>query len=246
MLIVAALKDEVRDFRAKLAIDCTIHFKPSILYQGKLANKGVALLVTGIGGERMQKGLEQALGVVEPEAILLVGYAGGASPLAAQGALILGEEVIDGKSGKRFQCDGILLEKAKRLSEEKELRYKVGNIVTVDRVISNPHEKADLGATYSALALEMEAVAVAREASRRGIPFLVAKAILDPVEMILPDLQDCIESTGEVRPTKLMEQLFKNPKEMMQLPKMQYLAAQAREVITNFLAGWVCADAKLF
>lgn len=239
MLIVAALKDEVRDFQTQLAIDCTVHFKPSILYQGKLANKEVDLLMTGIGEERMQKGLAQAFGVMEPEGILLVGYAGGASPLAAQGALILGEEVVDGKSGEQFRCDSVLLEKAKRLSEERGLRYKVGNIVTVDRVISNPHEKADLGATYSALALEMEAAAVAREASQRGIPFLVAKAILDPVEMILPDLQNCIESTGEVMPGKLMEQLFKNPKEMMQLPKMQYLASQAREAITNFLAAWV-------
>ena len=238
-MIIAALKDEVREIKARMSLDCVIHFKPVTLYRGRLFNKNVDLLVTGIGADRMEKGLKEALALAAPQALLLVGYAGGASPLAAQGSLILAKEIVDAKSGEHFKSDVEFLDKASRLSKENQFNYKIGNIVTVDRVISNPHEKADLGATYSAIALEMEGAAVAREAGRREIPFLVAKAIFDPLEMTLPAFQDCVGPVGEIKPTKLMERVFKNPKEMMQLPKMQYLASQARNTITKFVEAWI-------
>ncbi len=242
MLIVAALKDEIRDFKAKMTVDSTIHFKPAVLHQGMVANKEMALLITGIGGRRMKKGLEQALAVMDPKVMLLVGYAGGASPVVSSGSLILVAEIIKERDDRHFKCDRGWLEAAEKICKEQGLSHHVGNCVTVEKVINAPHDKADLGATYGSLALEMEGAAFAAIAEEKKIPWLMVKAILDPVEMAIPAVVDCCEPTGEPKIMEAAGHLIKNPKEMMQLPKLYYLASQARQAITKFLEGWISSQ----
>lgn len=228
MLIAAALQDEIRGFKSKMEIDCTIHWKKTVLYRGKVFNKDVDLLVTGIGKEKMEKGLVQALEFCSPDTVLLTGCAGGTTPVVSTGSLVLADVVVDAKSEKQFAPDTTLLEEAKKLCEEEKWNYQVGGMVTVDRIVSFPHEKADLGVTYRAMALEMESAAFAKIASDRKIPFLVVKAILDPVEEWLPPLEGWCEG-----------HFLKSPKEMMKLPKIIYWASQARSAITKFLEGWI-------
>jgi len=238
-LIVAALKDEVRELKSKMSIDCTIHFKPATLYRGIFFNKETALLVTGIGSERAKKGLEQALDQLIPGSILNIGYAGGCSPIAGLGSLTLGQKIIDEKTKKSFKSDDSLLGQAKKLCDGKKWAYRMGGIVTVDRVISSPHEKADIGAVHEAIALDMEAATVSEIATAKGIPWLVVKSILDPVEMELPSLQDCVEPTGEAKPVLLVEHLVKQPKDLMKITNIQYCASQARSSLTEFVESWV-------
>lgn len=239
LLIVAALKDEVKPLLAQMSVDCTVHLKPSILYKGKIFDREVSLLVTGMGAERMRRGLEGALALHSPSSILLVGYAGGTSPVLKAGSLVLAEGVVDTDTGDAFQSDTELLEKAKTVCKEKEFSFQTGKMVMVSRVISSPHEKADIGVTHAAMALDMESAAFAKTADEKKIPFLIVKAILDPVEERLLPLEDCVEATGEPKPLKLAEHLLKNPKEMMQLPRLQFLVSQAREATTQFLESWL-------
>lgn len=238
-LIIAALTDEVRDLKAKLAIDLSVHFKPATLHRGLLFNKELELLVTGMGADRMKKGLGEALAQKMPSSILYVGYAGGTSPVASLGTLVLSEFVVDEKSQKRFTSNKDFLHQARKICETQKWSHQVGGMVTVDHVVSSPHEKADLGAVHEAIALDMEAFAVAEIANANNIPWLVVKSILDPVEMQLPDLQDCIEPTGEPKPMHLMEHLFKQPKDLMKLSNIQYCANQARNSLAQFIEAWV-------
>lgn len=239
-LIVAALTDEVRILRSKMVCDSVIHFKPAILYRGQMEKKELDLLVTGMGRERMRKGLEEALSLCPaPRAILHTGYCGGASPLAAPGALILPGEVIDFSDGARMACDTDLLAGAKKMCEERKWPYQVGGIVTLDQVVSGPHEKADIGATHGAIALEMEGAPAAKIAHGRKIPFLAVKGVLDAVVTSLPDFRECLFPAGEVRLMKLAGRLLKNPREMADLFRLQYCASQARGALTAFVEAWL-------
>ncbi|OGQ42302.1 MAG: hypothetical protein A2W61_06060 [Deltaproteobacteria bacterium RIFCSPLOWO2_01_44_7] len=239
LLIVAALKDEVRPIKAEMTVDCTIHFKPATFYQGKIFNKEIGLLITGVGVARMKKGLIQVLEQKKPTSILHVGFCGSCSPVAGLGALILGQGVVEEKSRCHFVSETGLLEQAKKLCEEKQFSFQVGSIVTVDRIVSSPHEKADLGAVHKTMALDMEAAVVAEVASQRKIPWVVVKSILDPVDMELPNLEDCVEPTGEARPLMVVEHLFRKPQDLMKLPNIQYCASQARRSLTEFMEAWV-------
>ena len=239
MLIVAALQDEIRELKNRSAIDCTIHFKPATFYNARYFDKDFNLLVTGIGSARAKKGLKEAIGHQRPSSILFVGYAGGASPLAGLGCLVLAERVVDGFGEKEFASDKELLKIAKKLLEEKKIAHQVGGLVTVDRIVSDPHAKADLGAVHGALALDMEAAAIAEIASENKIPFLMVKSILDSVEITLPNLEDCIEPEGGTRPLMVMEHLIKSPGDVMKLPQLHYCATQARLSLAQFLEGWI-------
>lgn len=219
-MIVAALKDEIREFQAKMDVDEVIHLQPAVFWRGKFLNKAMALLVAGVGAKKIEKSLKQVLNFYRPAFLLLVGYCGGASPVAGTGTLVLAD-----------RSDKKLLAKAKQVCEARKISHQVGGLFSVDRVISHPHEKADLGVIHSAIALDMETDAVAWFAGEHKIPFLAAKAVLDPVEERLPAIDE----------EHLMKSFLKNPKAMMQLPKMVYWASQARGTIKGFLEGWVTA-----
>lgn len=240
-LILAALHDEIREFKNKMAVDCTVHFQPGVFYRGKVFEKEASLLVTGIGAKHVERGLASVLRLERPDVLLLAGCCGGASPVAGNGKLVLVDRVADAQSEKEWRADKNLLEAAKKISEVQKISYQIGGMAAVDRVIIHPHEKADLGATHSVIALDMESAAVARFAVEHKIPWLAAKAVLDPVEERLPPLEGCYDAMGEARWGNLAEHFLKDPKAMMQLPKMIYWASQARHTITKFLEGWVMA-----
>lgn len=238
-LIVAALKDEIRVFKSKMVLDTVLHLQPPVLHRGRFGGKDVDLLVAGVGSRRMEEGLKKTLEYVNPDSLLLVGYGGGASPVAGLGTLVLGEGVLFAGQSAVFRSDAGLLQKAEALCRQHQWPFQKGRVVTVDRVIGDPHQKADIGATHEAIALDMEAAAMARVAVGRKIPFLVVKAILDPMEMKLPDMSACIDEDGDTELGKVAGHLIRNPKDLMQLPKMQYHALQARNALTEFLERWV-------
>ncbi|MDO8528137.1 MAG: hypothetical protein Q7T03_10700 [Deltaproteobacteria bacterium] len=239
ILIVAALKDEIRHLKDKMAIDCTIHFKPAVLYRGQLFNKKIDLLTTGIGTLRMRQGLEQALTQTTPSHILYVGYAGSATPLAGQASLILASILLEEKSDKKFTSTKDLLDQAKKICAAKKFSSQVGGMITVKDVVSSAHAKAALGAGHRVLAIDMEASALAEVATQKKIPFMVVKSILDSVEMELPNLAACIDGAGDVKPGALVEHIFKTPGDIARLPEIQYCAQQARQSLTQFVEAWV-------
>lgn len=238
-LLLAALKEEVQPLKSKLALDWTVHWKPALFYRGQFLNREVSLLVSGIGEKRVQRGLEQILSLARPDGILLVGYAGGASPVAGAATLVVADKVVQAKTGEGFPTSEKFFHRACQICEEKKLSYQTGGMVTVDRVIRHPHEKADLGATHSAIALDMEAAAVGRFALAHQIPFLAAKAVLDPVEERVPPLEGCYDAMGDPQWKNLADQFLKNPKAMLRLFNLYYWASQARRTIAKFVEGWV-------
>lgn len=227
-MLLAALKDEIRTVQSKMDVDTAIHFRPAVFWRGKLLGRETALLVAGVGAERVQQGLKQVWQFYQPSFLLLVGYCGGASPVAGNGTLVLAERVVESSGEKEWLTDKEMLDQAKKTCEAKKMSFQIGTMAAVDRVIFHPHEKADLGATHRAIALDMESAAAARFAVENKIPFLAVKAVLDPVEERLPPISE-----------NWVESFLKNPKAMMRLPKMIYWAAQARTAVTKFLEGWV-------
>ncbi|MBI4124402.1 MAG: hypothetical protein HY466_00530 [Deltaproteobacteria bacterium] len=227
-MIVAALKDEIREFQEKMGVDATIHFQPALFWRGKFFNREAALLTAGIGAEKVQKSLNRVLSFYRPSFLLLVGYCGGASPVAGNGTLVLAERVVEAATENRWLTDKKMLASAEKICEAGKISHQTGGLAAVNRVICHPHEKADIGATHCAIALDMESAAVARFAGEHEIPFLAVKAVLDPVEERLPPVSE-----------NFVEDFLKNPKAMLKLPKMIYWASQARGAITKFLEGWV-------
>ena len=227
-LIVAALKNEVGDLLDKMSVDSTIHFHPAILWQGILKNKNVAILVTGIGKERMQKGLEKTFSVFQPKHVIHIGYAGATSPLVSTGKLIVAETLVDDTTQIENSPDDTLFKQAASFSDT------TGRILTVETPIENPLEKAALGTKYLCLAIDMESSACADLCRKRQIPFVVGRAIFDALDMPLPSLETNDER-GEPQIIDVAKWTLKNPKEILKIPQWQYCAKQARARLTEFV-----------
>jgi adenosylhomocysteine nucleosidase len=112
--------------------------------------------------------------------VISTGWAGALSDEFEPGRAYRVSGVIDARTGERF-----------RVAAWHEECW----LVTSARVADEP-EKRRLGATYSAGLVDMEAVAVARLAQMRGIPFYCVKGVSDGYLDRLPDFNRFIRTNG--------------------------------------------------
>ena len=143
-----------------------------------------------------------------PEALALLGVAGGLDPELAAGDAVIASTALDA-AGRQAPCTLIGLSGA-----------VIGPMLTVSRALYTPAEKA-AGRDTGALAVEMEAYPLAAWASERGLPFVHARVILDPVDEALPDLGDVLDEWGRVRPVGLLRRLLAHPSHAAAMVRLQ-------------------------
>ena len=68
--------------------------------------------------------------------------------------------------------------------------------------VASPEQKAKLGASFGAQAVDMEAAAVAQAAEARGAHFAAVKAISDESDFALPPMDKFVTPGGEFRTWK--------------------------------------------
>jgi adenosylhomocysteine nucleosidase len=113
--------------------------------------------------------------------VFSTGWAGALRRDIAAGKSYAISGVVDSLTGERFS--------AALWSEERLL-------VTSPKV-ANKVEKRRLASTYNAALVDMEAAAVARLASMRGIPFYCLKGVSDAFDDNLPDFNRFIATSGQ-------------------------------------------------
>lgn len=241
LAILAALDDEIRIIRSKMNVDSRVHVRPSLFENGKCGTHPVLLVRSGLGRDAMHNAITYCLDRYQPKFCLHVGYCGGADPKNQPGDIIVASAVVDSGTKERFESDPRLVARAMDICSEKKIRANVGTLVTVDCVIALPHEKAFKGTEHGAQAIDMESSAFVAECVSRGIPHLVARAVLDPLDVALPDMDGTIDKEGKTDGFGLAEHIIKNPKDILQLPRMQYFANAARGAITTFVDAWISA-----
>ena len=236
--IFAAMDDEIRIIRSKMIVDEQVHFKPSLLIRGQFNKHQMLLVRSGVGKKAMQNAVDYCLKNFKPSVCLNIGYAGGTTPHMSAGDLIIATAVIDDATRTIFSADNDLAEKAGGICKQKELKAMRGNLVTVDRVISAPHEKAFVGTEHDALALDMESSTFMERCAAHKMPCMVVRAILDPLDVALPDMEDVIAADGRLSAGKFVRHIIHQPKDTLSLHKIEYCAIKAREAISEFVEGW--------
>ncbi len=134
----------------------------------------VRVLLTGMGKRRTRRRVREALSKGGVNLVVSAGFSGGVRPGLKAGDLIMASEVYDRESRRRWVSSAL----PSRLRD----RAAVGNFVTVDKVVSDPREKEELGRKFNAVGVDMETSAVAETADALGVPWVALRVILDPVE----------------------------------------------------------------
>lgn len=121
------------------------------------------------------------------DAVISTGWTGALGDEFAAGRAFLVGEVVDARTGERFEAEPGSAQESK------------GMLLVTSPIVAGEEEKQRLAAAYGPGLVDMEAAAVARLAAMRGIPFYCVKGVSDGFRDRLPDFNRFIAAGGEFR-----------------------------------------------
>jgi len=173
---------------------------------------GTLLVVSGMGPAAAGRGARQ---LVEAGARALIswGMAGGLDPALTAGTLLLPGEIVS-RDGALFPT---AREWRERLSAAVAGLHPVcgGRLLTCAAAIGSVAEKASAFRETTAIAVDMESLAVAQVAASHGLPFIAVRAIVDTAADALPrTLVAVAAEAGAVRLGHLLAALARRPADL--------------------------------
>jgi adenosylhomocysteine nucleosidase len=180
-------------------------------------------IANGMGAVRA----EQAVAIAETygrlDALVSIGWAGGASCGVQTGTAYEVGEVIDAASGERYAAS---------------MGTGPLKLVTLDHVAGRD-EKRRVAETYGASLVDMEAAAVARLAQARGVPFYCWKAVTDIATEDLPDLNAFLDSEKQLRTGQLATYALMHPRFVAPLLRMGRNSRTGADTLGQALRRWI-------
>jgi nucleoside phosphorylase len=144
-------------------------------------NAEAALICGGIGGEAARRATEAVIQAVKPACVISAGFAGALDDSLKVGDVVEPRIVINAADGVRT-----------------EVAPGEGILVSYTSVANKEH-KARLAKAYGAIAVDMEAAAVAQGALAKEVEFAALKAISDVAGFEMPDLDRFVSHDGTFR-----------------------------------------------
>jgi hopanoid-associated phosphorylase len=183
--------------------------------------RGLDLAVACSGGSAERARAEAAALVANGAAALIsFGLAGGLAPDLRPGDLLLPESVCTPDGGSA-SIDRAWRERLDARLASRGLRAMGGPLAGSEHVVASPAEKQALRAATGAMAVDMESHAVAAVAGARGLPFLILRAVADPVDRAIP--QTAIESLrpdGKIRALAVLGGIIRQPAQLLALLRL--------------------------
>jgi adenosylhomocysteine nucleosidase len=180
-------------------------------------------LARGIGVVRA----EQAVAIAETyghlDALVSVGWAGGASCGVQPGTAYEIGEVIDSVSGERYATSAAA---------------SPIKLATLDHVAGRD-EKRRFAETYGASLVDMEAAAVAQSARARGIPFYCWKAVTDIATEDLPDFNYFLDQEKQLRTRQVAAYALTHPRYVAPLLRMGRNSKSGADALAQALRRWM-------
>lgn len=217
-LIVAALEAELKPLK-KMG-RCTILQEQNLFQFGVVTvqEKEFYFLRTGMGCKRVKQAFSWLSDFFTPGTILHLGTCGGFDPDLKCGDLLFAESAL--RADVVWLTNLPLTEKLLRACERAKLSLRRAVLFTSDEVIMSVQHKAELWRKTAAAAVDMESAAVLEFAHPRNVPVVVTRVVWDSAHDMMPDVFDCLDSVGNVRPLKFTWKVLTHPKLIKELPAL--------------------------
>lgn len=193
--IIGAMKEEVailKELIKNQRVEKIMHVEFTV---GLLHDKEVVLLESGIGKVNVAIATTLLLEKFAVDVVINTGSAGGIITDAEVGDVVISKAVayhdvdvtgfgydwgqVPGLPAV-FKSDGDLVSKVEDVLKRVDIRYFTGQIVTGDAFVNRPEQLVVVKENFNeAIALEMEAAAVAQVCHIANIPFVVVRALSD-------------------------------------------------------------------
>lgn len=185
---VALLRDQISNLNTWQQAGCEI-------YSGQLEGVEVALVKSGIGKVSAALGATLLLNSFAPDAVINTGSAGGLAPTLKVGDIVLSEEVryhdvdvtaFGYQPGQMAQCPPAFIASDALITLAQDAIGRLGQhavrglVVSGDAFINGAEALTRIRSTFpQAIAVEMEATAIAHVCHQFNVPFVVVRAISD-------------------------------------------------------------------
>lgn len=197
---------------------------------GRLNGRRALLVANGAGRENAANAVRLAADIHSISAILSTGFGGALDPELKVGDAFLASQVIQHEGGLKYPVE--------LPANATETRAKTGVLLTVDTVAQDSLTKARLR-ECGADAVDMEASAVAEQASLLGVPFYCVRAISDEARSNFGiDFNAARRADGTFSGWRVMGQAGLSPERWRELMSLKRDSQNAAETLARLLAQY--------
>ncbi len=218
--IIAAMPGEIRPLVRGWA-------KTSVAAHGRrlrMLQQGRAFAATGGMGEAIRVVARALVEHAHPDLLISAGWAGSLRQDLKVGAIVVPEIIIEAADRRAFHT-----------------YCGAGTLLTTTEVL-DAGQKASAAARYSALAIDMEAAAVAAIAQETGTRFMAVKTIFDDCNFPLPPLARFVSGRGSFRYAHFLSWLAVRPGEWPTTRIMRRNSTSSARALAAFLEKLLACD----
>lgn len=193
--IIGAMEEEVTILKNKLTQLSEISVAHVKFYTGILKDREVVITQSGIGKVNAAISTTLLINKFKPDVIINTGSAGALYESLNVGDVLISDDVkyhdadataFGYEYGQipqmpvAFQSSKPLIEKVSQVVQQQQLTAKVGLIVSGDSFIGSVEQRQKIKKAFpNAMAVEMEATAIAQTCYQFNVPFVVVRAVSD-------------------------------------------------------------------
>ena len=244
--VLCAIRREISPLVACMNVSNKFNIDEIPFYQGDLNGRPLTLVQSGIGRDNAIRATSCLLESTSVDLLISAGIAGGIRQGLNVGDLVVAEHVgytrqVDFDVEKLqlesdFVCKEEIIQLARQCSSVIESKLHLGNLLTVDKVISKASTKRRIGEQNSYLAVEMESAAVAEVACERGVEFAAIRSISDDIDDDLHlDYDNMISDEGKVKVGNIALSVLKNPQKLALLSRLNKQTRSAAKSLAYFM-----------
>ncbi len=248
--VLCAIRQEINPLVACMNISKKFEIDKIPFYQGNMNGHPLTLVQGGIGRENAIKAASCLLESTNVDLLISAGVAGGIRHGLNVGDVVVAERVgytrqedFDEEKLQLeadFACKEEIVELAREFKHDPELKLHFGNLLTVDKVISQSSTKRRIGVQNSFLAVEMESAAVAEVAYKKGVEFAAIRSISDDIDDDLHlDYDNMISDEGKVKVTGIALNVLRNPQTLALLSRLNKQTKRAAKRLAYFMTKLV-------
>jgi adenosylhomocysteine nucleosidase len=221
--IIAAMEREVRP----LIRDWKVRTMEHGGRRFRLFENGEAALVCGgIGAEAARRATEAVIREMHPVRVISVGFAGALDASLQVGHVFEPRTVINAADGVRTECgsgEGMLVSSVTVAGKEQKIQY---------------------GKAYGAIAVDMEAAAVAQGAQARGVEFGAVKVISDVADFNLAAVDCFVAADGRFQSVRFACHVALRPWLWGTTIALARNSTKASRALSDALAGYLSRDTR--
>lgn len=228
--IVCALPMEVTEFLSRCQRVRTYHGEDFVFRGGMYDGIRIVVVEAGTGRSRAIRATRALCEAHHPGWVLSCGYAGALAPQVHKGDIVVPDRFL-AQDAEEIRID-------LSMASDPARRLHVGPLLTVDAIVRKAEDKLALGQQTTAIAVDMETHAVARQCKLTHHRFLAVRVITDDTRSDLPEeVLSLMGATGATRFGAVVGALWKRPSSAQDMLKLREDADRASKNLADFLDG---------